>query len=129
MFMSILSGGSLLKERLCSTWSKSFRLRVGPNFEGIHPRKEAARMSQKLFPFVKMVKKHGGIHIHLKGYGTRRCRQQRFSGLYISNAKSGENIWKMNFFRSGKSQEFYGWSGKFERTWKVREKFVREIRK
>ena len=47
-------------------YEKIFPFRVAPLLFDFLSR-EANKQSQKLFPFVKLVEKHGGVHIHLNG--------------------------------------------------------------
>ena len=56
----------LLKERICSFWSKFFLLRVDPTLERLCCQVKQTRKSQKLFPIVEMAEKYGGVHIQLK---------------------------------------------------------------
>ena len=59
LLVSFLNRGQLLKGRICSSRSKFFPLRVDLSFG-------SGKKLQKLFSFVKMAEKHGGIPIHLK---------------------------------------------------------------
>ena len=54
-----------LKTRICSLRSKFFPLRVDPICESGLLSRETNRDSQKLFPFVKMAEKHGGVQYTL----------------------------------------------------------------
>ena len=60
-FASLLNWGELLKERICSTRSKFFHLKVGPSLEGV-----ATWKSQKLSLLLLMAEKHGSGPIHSK---------------------------------------------------------------
>ena len=52
IFASLISGGQLLKERICS-YEQILFLSVDPLHERVLPSGEANKKSQKLFPFVK----------------------------------------------------------------------------
>ena len=53
IFASLISGGQLLKERICS-YEQILFLSVDPRNGRVLPSREANRKSQKLFPFVKI---------------------------------------------------------------------------
>ena len=65
IFVSLIIRGQLLKERICSSRSKFFSLRVYPFWLGyiVQRRKQEV---QKLFPFVEIVEEQGGVLTHLK---------------------------------------------------------------
>ena len=58
-------GVKLLKERICSLRSKFFSFKSRPDFGRAVPSGEAIGNSQKLFPFVDLVKNPEGILVHL----------------------------------------------------------------
>ena len=64
IFASHLIRGQLLKERICSSRSKFFPLRVDP-FGRASSSREANRKSQKLIPLAKKLQnKHEGVPTH-----------------------------------------------------------------
>ena len=64
IFVSPLNRGQLLQERICSSWSKFFLLRVDPFLEPFHhPRIQTG--VTKVVSLSKMAEKYVGIPIHL----------------------------------------------------------------
>ena len=60
-------GGQLIKERICSSRSKFFTLRVDPISESLlRSRREKVILSQKVFAFVKMTGKNVNALIHFR---------------------------------------------------------------
>ena len=65
LLLAFSIGVKVLKERICSLRSKFFSFQSRPNFGRAVPSGEALGNSQKLFPFVDLVKNPEGIPVHL----------------------------------------------------------------
>ena len=62
-FLPVPSRGQLLQERICYSWSKFLPLRVDLFKKGLCIQRRKQEVT-KLFPFVKIAEKHGGIPIN-----------------------------------------------------------------
>ena len=61
IFASLLNWDQFLKENICSRRSKFFPFKSRSHSERAILSRETNRKSQKFFPFLKMIVKHGGV--------------------------------------------------------------------
>ena len=81
-YVSLLNEAQLLKERICSPWSKFFSLRVGAIWKD-YTVNGAYRKTQKLFPMVKIANKKMKVYpLTLKLVSSR----------FIMNMSPGQEI-------------------------------------